>query len=248
MSGIRIVNTYADQEMVYTPTERPGVHTVSVQVTDDEGVPRSDVTLLHMSGSSGELYLFPVLIAGIREAFPAIIALLQKMILFTHVNGGAFDVQKFIDAEYTALHKPAPSPIIPTPLPVPASGLTEAIAQVQIEAYARRRNIGSMMGGVFKRLDLPGAFLANYTGGGDTKGVCLVVCTGQKDSTFLVRNDFFAQYSGDNINNRGKLGAPIEDERGTSEGAEQKFQRGRMLWRKSTNKVEVYDLNNNRLN
>lgn len=249
---MRITINYGTQTHHYTPTEEPGVNTVTVQATDDAGVPRSDVTFLHMSGSSGELYLFPVLISGIRHELPKIIAMLQRAILFANIHGGDFDERKFIEARLAELNRPLPAPL-PQPDPVviepvpPTGALTLSTAQVQIDAYARGRggDIGPAIGDVFPMSGLPGTYARNYGRGGQTKDICIVVCS--KDGTYLVRNDFMLSYSGNNFNNRSRLGAPVEDERGTGEGAEQKFKRGRMLWRRSTGKVEVYDAQGNRI-
>lgn len=252
---MRIITRYGTQENNYTPSTEPGVNHISVQIQDDEGHPKSDVIIVTEFGNDEGLYLLPLFIVPGHKSFPGMLDAIMRVIRFVNINGGAFDDAKFVDQEYIRVHRPVPpqplpvvtpqpSPVIPTPVPLFTGTLTESIAQVEIESVARKHGLITP-GDIVRMPTIAGAFSRNYQSNGK---LCIVVCAGPKDATFLVKNDFFLNYTGDNYGNRARLGPPIEDERGVSEGAEQKFLRGRMLWRKSTGKVEVYDLKNNRLN
>lgn len=253
---MRIAVGFATQEdIILTPQFEPGAAYVTVQLQDDDGVPISDVHLIPITGKESDIYLMPLLVAGMTEGLHKLIEFFQKAIRFAGINGGQFNAAAFIDTEHKTLHTPVilppvpqPSPVTPTPAPVVTDGLTLSQAQVKIDAYARARgnDIGAATGQVFPMTGMPGVYARNHGRGGQTKDICIIVCS--KDGTYLVRNDFMLQYSGDNYNNRARLGPPIEDEHAVQGGAEQRFQKGRMLWRKSTGKVEVYDLQGKRIN
>jgi len=241
---MRIAVGYGTQQDILTPEPETGVEFITVQLQDDSGRPLTDVHFIPVPGVVGDLYLMPLLVAGMRESLPKLIAFFQKAVRFVNINAGAFNEAAFIDALHTEIHKPLPSPVVPQPVPVVTSGLSESVAQVQIEAYARSHFL-NQPSSVVKMLTVPGAFSRNYYINGK---LCLVVCSGVKDSTFMVRNDFFLNYTGDHYNNRALLGAPIEDEHSVNGGAEQRFQKGRMFWRQATGRVELYNLNGDRIN
>lgn len=255
-----IVGYHGTQEDVITltPQQESGVEFITVQLQDDNGRPLTDVHFIPVPGIVGDLYLMPLLVAGMRESLPKLIAFFQKAVRFVNVNGGVFNEAAFIDSVHAGLHKPAPlpSPITPQPVPVvvgpaPNGTLTVSVAQVTIETYAKQRSIGSAMAGVFAMPQVVGGgYGRNYSGGQESKGICIIVCSllNSKPAAFLVRNDFFLNYTGPNWDRRTLLGAPIEDEHSVADGAEQRFQKGRMFWRSSTGKVEVYNLKGDRIN
>jgi hypothetical protein len=233
---MRIVTNYGTQQNIYTPTDEPGLQYITVQITDDEGRPRSDVTIVSTFGEAEGLFLLPLLVVAGHTAFPGLIDHFMRAVRFANVNGGRFDEKAFIEARYAALHPTPPSPIpVPSPVPVPAGGLILTEAQKRIEGYAKGRGLGDAKGMVFTIS--PGVYGRNYTGGQDANGLCLVVASAA--GTFLVRNDFFTNYTGAFYSNRAKLGAPVEDEHSVQGGAEQRFQRGRMVWNAKTNQVAV---------
>ncbi len=235
---IIIVGHATQEDIVLTPQSEPGVDFITVQLRDDEGQPISDVHFIPVTGADGDLYLMPLLVAGMRETLPELIKHFQNAIRFAGLRKGVFDERKFIDAVYLENHKPAvplPSPVIPQPAPIVTGGISISEAQVVIEAYARSRGgaLGSALGDVFVFPQAVGSgYARNYSRGRETNGISIVVCSivNGKPVAFLVKNDFFINYTGDNFSNRARLGAPIEDERSVSGGAEQKFQKGRMNW------------------
>lgn len=249
---MRIAVGYGTQQDILTPEPETDVEFITVQLQDDSGRPLTDVHFIPAPGVVGDLYLMPLLVAGMRESLPKLVAFFQKAVRFSNVNGGAFNEAAFIDALHTEIHNPLPSPIVPQPVPIVTGGLTTAIAQATIDAYAKQHSIGKASGEeVFQMPQVVGGgFGRNYLGGGETKGICIVVCSllNSKPVAFLVRNDFFLNYAASHYDNRALLGAPIEDERGVAGGAEQRFQKGRMFWRQATGRVELYNLKGDRIN